>query len=112
MNRKYNDLIGDILENAGEKDNFIGKGKPLPKGYFEQDTYQRFQKIAKDAGYLPPWLKLQKEISEMVHSCNSEQDAAAINEKIRKYNMACPPPMQKNIIRFNDLEQAKKIWQV
>jgi hypothetical protein len=112
MDRKYNDLIGDILENAGEKDNFNGKGKPLPKEYFEQDTYQRFQKIARDSGYLPPWLKLQKEISEMVHVCSTEEDAAAINEKIRKYNMACPPPMQKNIIRFNDLEQAKRIWQV
>ncbi|WP_371931562.1 hypothetical protein [Bacillus sp. MMSF_3328] len=54
MDRKYNDLIGDILENAGEKDNFNGKGKPLPKEYLEQDTYQRFQKIAKDAGYSAP----------------------------------------------------------
>ncbi|MBS4205012.1 DnaJ family domain-containing protein [Lederbergia citrea] len=110
MDRKYNDLIGDILEGAGEKDNFKGKGKPISKEYLQMDTYQHFQKIAKDAGFLPPWLKLQKEISQLVHLCKTEQDVKIINEKILKHNRICPPPMQKNIIALKSLENAKKIW--
>ncbi|MFS1518769.1 DnaJ family domain-containing protein [Bacillus sp. SCS-151] len=110
MERKYNDLIGDILKEAGEKDNYKGKGKPISKEYLEMDTYQRFQKIAKDARYLPPWLKLQKEISQLVHSCKTEQDVIVINEKISKHNTICPSPMQKNQINLDELEKAKIIW--
>ncbi|MFC5734646.1 DnaJ family domain-containing protein [Cytobacillus gottheilii] len=110
MEREYNDLIGDILKNTGEKDQVKGKGKPLPKDYLERDVYQNFQKIAKDAGYLPEWLKLQKQISESIHQCQSEEDIKAINEKIMKHNKICPPPMQKNLISLENLAQAKKIW--
>ena len=112
MDRKYNDLIGDILEGSGEKDNFNykGKGKPLSKEYLEKDTFQNFQKIAKDAGYLPPWLKLQKEISNLVHLCKTENDVEMINEKIRKYNSICPTQMQKYPISLNGIEKAKEIW--
>ncbi|WP_214484509.1 DnaJ family domain-containing protein [Bacillus sp. SM2101] len=110
MERKYNDLIGDILKEAEEKDNYKGKGKPISKEYLEIDTYQRFQKIASDAGFLPPWLKLQKEISQLVHSCKTEQDVIVINEKISKHNRICPSPMLKNQINLDELEKAKKIW--
>lgn len=112
MDRKYNDLIGDILSSSGEKDkhNEKWKGKPIPKDYLEMDTFQHFQKIAKDAGYLPPWLKLQKEISQLVCSCKTEQDIKAINEKIRKYNTICPTQMQKNLITLEELDKAKGIW--
>lgn len=112
MDRKYNDLIGDILEAAGEKDNFNGKGKgkPLSKEYLEMDIYQHFQKIAKDAGFIPPWLKLQKEIAQLVHSCETEKEVAVINEKIKKHNTICPSQLQKNLITLNEIEQAKKIW--
>lgn len=112
MERKYNDLIGEILKASGEKDNFNykGKGKPLSKEYLEMDTYQHFQRIAKDAGYLPPWLTLQKEISKLVHSCKTEKDIEVINEKIQKHNTICPPSMQKYKISLNNLENAKKIW--
>lgn len=110
MERKYNDLIGDILDASEEKDNYKGKGKPLPKAYLEMDTYQHFQKIARDAGYLPPWLQLQKEISQLVHSCKTDLDVRDINEKISKYNTMCPNPMQKNLICLNKLDKAKRIW--
>ncbi|MDX8367005.1 DnaJ family domain-containing protein [Cytobacillus sp. IB215665] len=86
------------------------KGKPISKEYLEMDTYQRFQKIAKDAGYLPTWLKLQKEISQLVHSCKTEQDVIVINEKISIHNTICPSPMQKNQINLDELEKAKIIW--
>lgn len=110
MEEKYNDLIGDILENSGGKNNFKGKGKPLPKGYLERDVYQNFQKIAKDAGYLPEWLKLQKQIAELINQCETDQDVQVINKKIIKHNAICPPSMQKNIISLDSLEHAKKIW--
>lgn len=110
MERKYNDLIGDILEASGEKDNFKGKGKPISKEYLQMDTYQHFQRIAKDAGYLPPWLKLQKEISELVHACKTEDDIKIINKKIKKYNKICPFQMQKYPISLNGIEKAKEVW--
>lgn len=110
--REYNDLIGEILESSGEKDNFNleGKGKPLPKGYIQRDVFQNFQKIAKDAGYLPPWLKLQKEISALVTKAATEKDVKTINKKIKEYNTLCPSSMQKQLIRLDDLEKARKIW--
>lgn len=110
MERKYNDLIGDILEASEEKDNYKGKGKPLSKAYLEMNTYQHFQKIARDAGYLPPWLQLQKEISQLVYSCKTDLDVRDINEKTSKYNTICPNPMQKSLISLNKLDEAKRIW--
>jgi hypothetical protein len=112
MDRKRNDLIGDILEASGEKDNYYneGKGKPLPKSYMKKDILQNFQEKAKDAGYLPPWLSLQREISLLVHDAKNEQDIKVINKKIKKYNTMCPPSMQKLSIQINELEAARKIW--
>ncbi|MFA1821889.1 DnaJ family domain-containing protein [Virgibacillus oceani] len=112
MDKKHNDLIGDILDASGEKDNFNneGKGKPLPKSYMKKDILQNFQEIAKDAGYLPPWLSLQTEISLLVHSAEDEKDVKLINKKIKKYNTMCPPSMQKLQITLSKLEAAKKIW--
>lgn len=110
--KQHRDLIGEILDASGEKDDFDykGKGKPLPKAYMKMDTFQHFQKIAKDAGYLPPWLELQKEISELVHTCKTEEDAGIINEKISEYNKVCPNTMQKGPISLNELGKAKRIW--
>lgn len=112
MDRKYNDLIGDILEKSGEKDNFTGegKGKPLSKSYSKRNILQNFQEKAKDAGFLPPWLKLQKEIASSIHTAKTEEDIKAINQKIKKYNTVCPAPMQKSPIRLENLEKAKRIW--
>lgn len=112
MDRKHNDLIGDILEASGEKDNYhyAGKGKPLPKKYMQKDVFQNFQEIAKDAGYLPPWLKLQKEISSLVHAAKNEKDIKVINKKIKKYNTMCPPSMQKLPVRLSEMEGARKVW--
>lgn len=110
MEKNYNDLIGDILEASGEKDNYEGKGKPLPKGYLEMDLFQNFQKKAADAGYLPPWLTLQKEISSLIATAISENDIKLINKKIKKYNTICPPSMQKSPVSLIGIEQAKEIW--
>lgn len=119
----YNDLIGDMLkkrENENGMENLKGFGKPLSKEYFSGDTFQHFQKIAKDAGYKPHWLKLQHEISGMINelaalSSSGEQGALQkrvneINEKIAEHNRHCPPPMLKGRISLDSLDRAKEIW--
>ncbi|WP_152657964.1 DUF1992 domain-containing protein [Oceanobacillus sp. CFH 90083] len=112
MDRKYNDLIGDMIKESDysyEKD-LPGKGKPLPKDHMQKDTFQHFQKIAKDAGYLPPWLKLQKEISELLQDAETEKDIRKINKQIKKHNRICPPPLQKKLVSLANLEAVKKEW--
>ncbi|WP_342489022.1 DnaJ family domain-containing protein [Cytobacillus sp. FSL W7-1323] len=104
-----NDLIGDMLKSK-KSTPLPGQGKPLPKGYLQRDIFQNFQKVAKDAGYLPPWLTLQKEIAVLVHQAQSKQDIATINEKIKKYNSICPPQMQRYPISLEGLEKAKILW--
>ncbi|MGN7388398.1 DnaJ family domain-containing protein [Sporosarcina sp. SAFN-015] len=119
----YNDLIGDMLkkrENENGMENLKGFGKPLPKEYFSGDTFQHFQKIAKDAGYKPHWLKLQHEISGMINelaalSPSGEQGilqkrVIEINEKIAEHNRHCPPPMLKGRISLDSIDRAKEIW--
>lgn len=119
----YNDLIGDMLkgrEKESGMENLKGFGKPLPKEYFSGDTFQHFQRIAKDAGYKPHWLKLQHEISGMIDeistlSSNGEQDnlqkrVDEVNEKIAEHNRHCPPPMLKGRISLDSLDRAKEIW--
>lgn len=112
MDRKHNDLIGDILQDSGEKDrkDLKGMGKPFPKDYVKRDVFQNFQKIAKDAGYLPYWLQLQKEISELVQSATTEKQVKKINKRIKEYNSACPPSMQRAYISLEELDKAKSIW--
>src|SRR5690625_6525001 len=85
MDREYNDFIGDALSDSDQVD-LPGKGKPLSKDYLRGDTFQHFQKIAKDAGFLPQWLKLQKDIVQQLELAETEVDIRDINEKIQKYN--------------------------
>src|SRR5690606_6532842 len=88
----YNDLIGDMLKkksDEGGMENLKGFGKPLPKEYFSGDTYQHFQRIAKDAGYKPHWLKLQHEIRDMVYEIDRARmsgERADLEERIGKVN--------------------------
>lgn len=119
----YNDLIGDMLKKRENEDgmkNLKGFGKPLPKEYFSGDTFQHFQRIAKDAGYKPHWLKLQHEISGLIHeisrsASNGEQEdlqkrVDEVNKKIAEHNRHCPPPMVKGRISLDSLDRAKEIW--
>jgi len=110
VERKYNDLIGDILESTGDRDNVKGKGKALSKSYMKRDVYQNFQKVARDSGFLPHWLKLQQEIAELISNCKTDKDVEYINEKIKKYNTICPAPFQKGMITLGNIEKAKENW--
>ncbi|GKV54686.1 hypothetical protein NCCP2222_06330 [Sporosarcina sp. NCCP-2222] len=120
---KYNDLIGDILKrhtDDGGMENLKGQGKPLSKEYFSGDTFQHFQKIAKDAGYKPHWLKLQHEIRDELNdiSFQMKQDASLdmqeriqqVNEKIAEHNKHCPPPFVKGKVSVQSVETAKNFW--
>ncbi|MFD1927203.1 DnaJ family domain-containing protein [Sporosarcina siberiensis] len=122
-NPPYNDLMGDILKKHakdGGMENLKGQGKPIPKEYFSGDTFQHFQKIAKEAGYKPHWLKLQHEIRDEVIVLSeiqklnivavSESQIVQVNQKIAEYNKSCPPPLQKGTITVESIENAVSRW--
>jgi hypothetical protein len=123
LNPPYNDLIGDILKEYTKKggmDNLPGHGKPLSQEYFSGDTFQHFQRIAKDAGYRPHWLNLQHEIRDEVlaiaaiHTTDTTTDLESriekLNVKVFEYNKSCPPPMQKGSVSLSDIEAAIERW--
>jgi len=123
INPPYNDLIGDILNEYTKKggmDNLAGHGKPLSPEYFSGDTFQHFQRIAKDAGYKPHWLKLQHEIRDEVnaiaaiqrtdHEIDLELQIEKLNRKIVEYNTACPPPMQRGLVSLGNIGAAIDRW--
>ncbi|PYZ97537.1 hypothetical protein CR205_02775 [Alteribacter lacisalsi] len=107
----YRDPIGDMLKNANTDEELKGKGKPLPKEYQQRDVFQQFQKVAKEQGFLPEWLKLQKEIYRDLCSSPDEAGVEEINLKIRKYNRMCPPPLQKGLVTRENAEARKEKWE-
>lgn len=120
----YNDLIGDMLNNdskEGRIDHLKGAGKPLSKEYLSGDTFQHFQRIAKDAGYRPYWLNLQHEIRDELIAVlerksslklsEIEKQIAKINEKIQDHNKSCPPPLQKGHVSIETLGSAVERWE-
>ncbi|MFJ5716871.1 DUF1992 domain-containing protein [Neobacillus sp. NPDC093127] len=99
-----------------------GFGKPLPSRLFSGDIYSNFLNTAKEAGYLPPFVALQKEIRQEIGKALKlkEENAnepeltnliAEINEKIKKYNSSCPPSMQRGRIGLDNIEKLYKIWE-
>lgn len=112
--KKY-EQENDVTENPGF-------GKPLPKKLFSGDVYDNFVKTARDAGYLPEWVKLQREVRaelefvtlEMMAGRRAEEfkrEIREINKKIKKYNYSCPPSMQRGPIEMDSILQQFKIWE-
>ncbi|MCM3691339.1 DUF1992 domain-containing protein [Neobacillus niacini] len=108
-------------EDLEEAKKLPGFGKPLPKNLFSGDIYNNFLKTAKEAGYLPPFVAIQKEIRQemtkllkMIEKESKEEDITSIidemNVKIKKYNMECPTSMQKMLITLEDIELHAKVW--
>ena len=123
FNKPSSDLMGDILKEyakTGGMDNLKGMGKPISEDYLSRDIYQNFQKIAKDAGFKPHWLKLQHEIRDELKdiakkNVSGEKEdlyirVTKVNEKIMEYNKACPPPMQKGTVRLETIDTASSRW--
>ena len=119
----YNDLIGDILKNDSKEGGIAhlkGAGKPLSTEYLSGDTFQHFQRIAKDAGYKPRWLKLQHEIRDeltliverkkLLVEHEIAPQIAKVNEKILEYNKSCPPPLLKGRVSIDTIDIAVERW--
>jgi hypothetical protein len=100
-----------------------GFGKPLPSRLFKGDIYSNFLNTAREQGFQPPWVTLQKEIKIQIASLLSfmetEPEGEAkglgkkveeINVKIRKYNFSCPPQLQKRLVKLETLKQQAKNW--
>lgn len=110
----------------GLMDDLPGKGQPLPDSLFREDPYQPQatldQKILSEAGLLPDWLKLRKQISAdlawvranrpigQAPAHRSAGDPAhqeptwaerveRLNAAIQKFNRSCPPMMQIPLYR-------------
>lgn len=121
-------LIDEAFADAiarGLLDDLPGKGRPLPDSFFREDPYQPEssldQKILVEAGLLPEWLKLRKQISadlEWVRANRGKADPKGarsgdpacpesaweervlrLNEAIHKFNRICPPMMQIPLYR-------------
>ena len=99
-----------------------GFGKPLPSHLFKGDMYSNFLNQAKNAGYLPPFVDLQKQIRaqlEVVKKLILENQKESelekvideINAKIKKYNECCPPKMQRGKVTLAGIERACEIWE-
>ncbi|MFE8702786.1 DnaJ family domain-containing protein [Cytobacillus sp. FJAT-54145] len=96
-----------------------GFGKPLPNTLFSGDTYSNFTRMAKNAGYLPSWVSLQKEIRDLISKVidkdkteeKTQNQIIEINEKIKKYNGVCPPNMQRGFITAENIESQYKAWE-
>ncbi|WP_241558921.1 DUF1992 domain-containing protein [Oceanobacillus halophilus] len=94
-----------IIRNAereGQFDYLPGKGKPLKMaGQSIQSEERQLYKTLKDNHILPKWVKLAKEIDilkeELKQTAGREKRKLVkeVNKKIREYNYACPPSLQK-----------------
>ncbi|MGE6378739.1 DnaJ family domain-containing protein [Peribacillus muralis] len=115
-------IFRDYEKDGGLKNN-PGFGKPLPESVLSGNMYDDFLSKAKDAGFLPLWIKWQKEIrqelSEVVslRKMNGEGDdmlltrrIEEINEKVRTYNAICPPKMQRREIEWATIESQFEKW--
>ncbi len=120
----YQDLIGDMLNNdpsKGKIDHLQGAGKPLSQDYLSGDTFQHFQRIAKDAGYKPIWLELQHEIRDELVELIQRQSTfieralesrlTIVNDKIKQYNKSCPPKLQKGMVSLASFVDAVQYWE-
>nr|WP_240510165.1 DUF1992 domain-containing protein [Virgibacillus profundi] len=95
-----------IIKNAekeGHFDNLPGKGKPLDLGrdYFNPPEKQLY-KTLKDNHILPRWVELANEIDQLKEEVitldgkEKRKKTKEVNKKIKEYNYACPPSLQKN----------------
>lgn len=103
----YTDHLTEIIRKAerqGDFDNLPGKGKPLDLGntYFSNSYERQMYKTMKDNHVLPEWVRLGKEIDaekEKLANLKGKERSKKIkqiNKKIKAYNYACPPSLQRN----------------
>jgi hypothetical protein len=139
------DMIDSLIDEQiraaqaeGAFDNLPGQGKPLPKDPSEGIAGDKWMsnRVLKQAGFVPDWIQLRKEIAEERHAVNAAMNAyrerarvstlgdavtsaelksledryvqlaTAINRKIDEHNTRCPP--SQTLTRF--VEDALTRW--
>jgi len=126
----HDDLIGSQIEEAmarGEFDNLRGKGKPFAwqENPLADPGQERAFQIMKDNDYVPRWIGEKQEIAAAATRLRNlitrhyqyyqltqdkpqwerrgeemKKDAAAINQRIRTYNLIAPTVSQ-HLLPFN-----------
>lgn len=126
-------------QERGEFDNLPGYGKPLPKdpGYDLDNGTWMANRVLKEAGFVPDWIELRKEIASERDAVRNALEAyrerartadrsnpadvadlerlesryvelaTAINAKIDQHNSRCPS--SQTLTRF--VEDATRRWQ-
>jgi hypothetical protein len=103
-------------EKKGALNELPGKGKPL-----ELSSGDVMNGVLKNANILPEWILLRHKIKQQIEQLLSakpnrdadaiQQEIAAINQSIRKYNMLVPASiLQKSLIRVDNLEEQYRKW--
>ncbi|MBO8157305.1 MAG: DUF1992 domain-containing protein [Bacillaceae bacterium] len=104
------DLMSSIVRDAEKRglfEDLPGKGRPIASEQPGESSYEgALYRTLKHNQVLPKWVQLNKEISALKENLGElepgkerRQMVKAINKKIRSYNMVCPPPLQKNIVK-------------
>ncbi|WP_064965388.1 GNAT family N-acetyltransferase [Ornithinibacillus contaminans] len=103
---QYTDHMTEIIkrsEAAGDFDNLPGKGKPLNLGRnYTNPSEAQLYKTLKDNHILPAWVELANEIDQLkeklvgLEGKERRKLVKEINKKIKAYNYACPPSLQRN----------------
>jgi DnaJ family protein C protein 28 len=68
------DMVEDAIREAmarGDFDNLPGKGRPLQMEGNPQDDQFLAKKLLKDAGFVPAWLDLEREIQQERKACDA-----------------------------------------
>ncbi|ASS75508.1 hypothetical protein CIG75_11295 [Tumebacillus algifaecis] len=110
----------DFEKNGGLEGN-KHKGKPLAVDDAHHSENYALHSILKNANVLPPWLELQHKIRDEIKAVLDALDSGKqvdlevavipINEKIKKYNMSCPFPMQKTRIFPEKIRKQYEKWE-
>ncbi|WP_010095527.1 GNAT family N-acetyltransferase [Ornithinibacillus scapharcae] len=104
----YTDHMTEIIKRAeasGDFDDLPGKGKPLKLGPgYTNPSEAQLYKTMKDNHVLPKWIELANEIESLKEQLKELEGkerrklVKEINKKIKVYNFACPPSLQKTKI--------------
>ncbi|MFK7693470.1 DUF1992 domain-containing protein [Paenibacillus sp. HJGM_3] len=117
LNSYLDQAFQDCMDSGGF-DNLAGKGKPITV----QDG-DPLNSMLKNANVLPPWLELQHEIRTRIEKLIkrielgqsesvTDEEIAAINKQIVRYNISVPTPiLQKGRIFKDTIRDQLERWQ-
>ncbi|OYD59176.1 enterochelin esterase [Fictibacillus aquaticus] len=102
----YEDHITAIVKRAekeGAFENLSGYGKPLKLDEnLVYNPLKQLHKTMKDNNILPNWIRLGKEIDQLLADLetyeseyNIRKTVESINKKVTEHNFSCPPSAQR-----------------